>query len=84
MLYTINSDTRKNHNNGMCASANCYDIEAMSAVDAVIKASKNAKDDEEVICVDSEEVLVYAYRTDDGSYDFHIYEDDGSDVAFFI
>lgn len=84
MLYTINSDNWENHNNGMCDTAYCYDIEAMSAIDAVIKASKNAKDDEEVICCDDEEsgITVCAYRND-GTYEFHVYEG-FNDTAFNI
>lgn len=88
MIYTIKSDTFKNYDNGVYV--NCYSIEAMSAIDAVIKASKNADDDEDVIvcnaydCGDENGPTVIAYRMDDGSYEFHVHSDNGSDDAFTI
>lgn len=84
MNYTINSDTWENYNDGMCETAYCYDVEAMSAIDAVIKASKNARDAEDVICCDDQNagILVYAYRHD-GNFEFHVYHDE-FDEAFTI
>lgn len=85
MLYEIKSDTLANHDNGMCAPAYCYNIEAMSEIDAVIKASKNAEEDEEYICCDDTEsgMIVCAYRIEDGTYEFHVY-DGNNDIAFTI
>lgn len=85
MLYTVKSDTKENHGKGMTDAAYQYQVNATSAVDAIIRASKNAEDDEEVIWAEGDGYLSYAYRDEYGVYDFHIYLDsDSNDIAFTI
>lgn len=82
MIYFVKSGTMENCD-GMSEPGFCRKIEAMSEVDAVIKASKIADSDDEVIKCEGEWFIVVAYRLEDGSYEFHIYCN-GEDSPFTI
>lgn len=82
MKYTIKADTMENAD-GMREFLYCYEVEAMSAIDAVIKASLKAGDDEEFIKCEDGEFEINAYRNNDGSYEFHVYNEN-ADMAFTI
>lgn len=90
MRYKIESDVIANAG-GYRGYAHTYYIEALSELDAVIKASRDAAEDEEYIsCPIEPSGLGYcvgnavAYRNDDGSYEYHLYDDEVLDLAFTI
>lgn len=90
MRYRIESDVMEN-SDGHRGYAHTYYVEALSELDAIIKASRDAAEDEEYIsCVIEDPSQSYsigvavAYRDNDGTYEYHLYDDEVLDLAFTI